>query len=155
MARKTEVQYVNFYSAGSVAYKYEPVLERKPKAQLPKPRRAKRIRVFVDPVVVLGIFMVLVMLVMTVSGVLRLGEIRQRENQMQAYVQQLQQKNEKLEADYQASYDANEIYEIATAMGMIPASEAEHIRLQVNVAEPQPDPSGWENFCSFLAGLFA
>lgn len=155
MARKNEVQYVNFYTAGSAAYKFEPVTEQKPKATLPKPRRAKRIRIFVDPVVVLGMFMAMLMLVMTVTGIVRYNEIRRQEDQLQAYVALLQQKNEKLEADYHAGYDADEIYEIATAMGMIPASQAEHLRLPVTVMEPEPEPTGWENFCSFLAGLFA
>lgn len=156
MARQWEVQYVNFYTAGSAAVKYNPApITRKQEAVLPKPRRKKKIRVYVDPVVVLGAFMAVVMLCMMVSGLTRLTAARSEQAQMQAYVQQLQEENAQLQAAYDAGYDADEVYEIATAMGMVPAQQAEHIQLQVSVPEMEADMSAWENFCAFLTGLFA
>lgn len=156
MARINEVRYVNFYTVGSAAYKVEPTqAQQTKKAQLPKPRKARKIRVYVDPMAVLGMTVAFVMLIMMISGMVQLHGVRQQEQRMEAYVQQLQQENAKLEEQYHAGYDPEEIYEMATAMGMIPADQAQHIQVQVTLQEPEAEPTGWENFCKFLAGLFA
>ena len=60
-----------------------------------------------------------------------------------------------INAFQEIGYDPEEIYEMATAMGMIPADRAQHIQVQVTLQEPEAEPTGWENFCKFLAGLFA
>lgn len=155
MARQWDVQYVNFYTAGSAAVKYEPTPIKKQIATLPKPHRKKKIRVFIDPVAVGGVLMAVVMLVMMVSGIVRLNEARTEQIRMQEYVQQLQEENTQLKTSYEAGYDADEIYEIATAMGMIPEQEGERITLQVSVPQLEEAMSPWENFCAFLTGLFA
>ena len=69
MARINEVRYVNFYTVGSAAYKVEPTqAQQTKKAQLPKPRKARKIRVYVDPMAVLGMTVAFVMLIMMISG---------------------------------------------------------------------------------------
>lgn len=155
MARINEVQYVNFYTAGSAAYKFEPAPVPKKQATLPKPRRRKKIRIFVDPAAVLGVCAVLVLLVMMIAGLAQLGQVREQEAQMAAYVQSLQQENAQLQAQYEAGYDPEEIREIATAMGMVPAEQAPRIQVQVAAPIVEEEPTAWENFCMFLAGLFA
>lgn len=156
MARQWDVQYVNFYTPGSAAVKYDPMpAPKKQEAVLPKPRKKKKIRVFVDPVAVMGICVAVVMLCMMISGVNKLVQVKTEQAQMQAYVQRLQQENDRLRAEYEAGYDADEVYEIATAMGMIPAQDAQSIKIQVSVPEEDVTPGAWENFCTFLAGLFA
>ena len=155
MARQPQVQYINFYTAGSAAYRYEEPIPKKAEVKLPKPHRKKRIILRVDPVAVIGICMAVVMLCMMISGVCDLVQARQEKAQMAAYVQQLQQENAQLQAEYEQGYDLDEIYEIAITMGMIPAEQAEHITVSVTHMEAEQEPSGWENFCIFLAGLFA
>ena len=156
MARQWDVQYVNFYTAGSAAVKYDPKpMPQKQEAVLPKPRKKKKIVVFVNPVAVVGICMAVVMLCMMISGVGRLRQAQIKQAQMYAYVQQLQAENDRLQAEYEAGFDAEEVRQIAAAMGMIPAEEAESIRIQVNIPEEDADPGPWENFRTFLAGLFA
>lgn len=155
MARQWDVQYVNFYTAGSAAVKYEPAPIKKQTATLPKPRRKKKIRIFIDPVTVCGVLMAIFMLGMMVSGLVRLNEVRTEQTRMQEYVRYLQEENSQLQATYEAGYDADEVYEIATAMGMIPEQEGERITLQVSVAELEEQSNPWENFCAFLTGLFA
>lgn len=156
MARKTQVQYINFYNAGSEAYKYdfEPY-RKKAEVTLPKPRRNKKIVVKVDPVAVLGICMAVVMLVMMISGVVRLCGVRQQQAEMAQYVQRLQEENTQLQQTYENGYDLDEIREIALAMGMVPKDQVQRIQIPVSVQEMEEEPTGWENFCSFLAGLFA
>lgn len=156
MARKTQVQYINFYTAGSAAIAYEPAhTPKKQEAKLPRPRRQKRIRVCVDPMAVLGICVAVVMLVMMTAGLVRLNTAQTQASQMAGYVERLNTENAQLRATYEAGYDSDEIYQIATAMGMVPADQAQHVTIQVNVPEAQSEPTAWENFCVFLTGLFA
>lgn len=155
MARQPQVQYINYYTAGSAAYRYEEPIRRKAEVQLPKPRRKKRIIIKVDPVAVFGLCMAVVMLVMMICGVRDLVIARQQQDQMASYVQRLQDENTRLQAEYEQGYDLDEIYEIATAMGMIPVEQAQHIQVSVAAVEEEKEPSGWENFCMFLTGLFA
>lgn len=155
MARRTEVQYVNFYTAGSAAYKYEPVNVPKKKSQLPKMRRAKKIRVFIDPVAVAGVCMALVLLVMMITGLGQWSAAKQQEAQLQSYVDRLEEEHAKLEAEYLSGYDRQEIYEIATAMGMIPAEQAQKVTVSVPAPVVEQKLSAWDNFCMFLTGLFA
>lgn len=155
MARQPQVQYINFYTAGSAAYRYEEPVRRKAEVTLPKPRRRKRIILKVDPVAVLGLCVAVVLLVMMICGACSLVSARQQQMQMASYVQTLQNENAKLQEEYEQGYDLEEIYEIATAMGMIPAEQAQHIRISVTEVEAEEELSGWENFCMFLTGLFA
>ena len=156
MARQWDVQYFNFYTAGSAAVKYDPKpAPKKQEAVLPKPRKKKKILVFVNPVAVTGICMAILMMVMMISGVSRLTQVKKQQVQMQNYVQQLQQENDRLQAEYEAGYDADEVKEIATAMGMIPAEQAETIRIHVTLPEEEAKPGAWESFRTFLVGLFS
>ncbi len=156
MARVNKVQYVNFYTAGSAAYKYEPTpLPGKKQATLPKMRRKKRIVIHVDPVAVLCVCLAVVLLVVMLTSLAEFFDARQQERQMAAYVQQLQQENATLQEEYRAGYDLEEIRDIALGMGMVPAEQVEHLRVELNVPEVVEEPTAWENFCTFLAGLFA
>lgn len=156
MARRTEVQYVNFYTAGSAAYKFEPTpLPKKKQAGLPKMRRKKRILIHVDPVAVLGMCVAVVMLIMMLSSLSQLQDVHQQEAQMAAYVNQLQETNNRLQSEYKAGYDLEEIREIALGMGMVPAEQAQRIQVQVSQPVVEEEPTAWENFYLFLTGLFA
>ncbi len=155
MARVNKVQYVNFYTAGSAAYKYEPTPLPKKKATLPKIRRKKRIVIHVDPMAVLCACAAVVLLVMMLSSLVQFSAVRKQEAQMAAYVEQLQEQNAALDAEYRAGFDLEEIREIALGMGMVPADQAQHIQVQLSAPVVEEQPTAWENFCTFLAGLFA
>ena len=155
MARQPQVQYINFYTAGSAAYRYEEPIRQKTEVKLPKPRRKKRMVIRLDPVALVGLCMAVILLISMISGVCNLVSARKEQAQMAAYVQRLQQENSKLQEEYTQGYDLEEIRQIATAMGMIPAEQAQHITVSVIQMEAEPEPTRWENFCIFLAGLFA
>ena len=156
MARKTQVQYVNFYTAGSAAYKYEPApLPAKRPAKLPKMRRKKKILVYVDPVAIIGVCVALVLMVMMFSSLAQLNAAQQRNARMAAYVEQLQQENVQLQQEYRSGYDLEEIRQVAMGMGMVQAEQAPRIQVQVAQAQVMEEPTAWENFCMFLTGLFA
>lgn len=156
MARVNKVQYVNFYTAGSAAYKYEPApLPKKKQATLPKMRRKKRIVIHVDPLAAIGACVAVVLLVMMLSSLVQFTAVQKQEAEMAAYVQQLQTENTALQAQYRGSYDLEEIREIALGMGMVPAEQAERVQVQVSTPVVEEEPTAWENFCTFLTGLFA
>ena len=157
MARKAEVHYVNFYMAGSAAPKFEPkpIAQPKQEVRIPRPRRQKKIVLHIDPIAVAGIGLAFIMLIMMIVGMFQLGQAQKQAKQMGAYVEHLQAQNVQLEQEYRSGYDAEEIKQIASAMGMIPEEQAQHIEITVEVPEAEKEPSAWENFCTFLADLFA
>ncbi len=157
MARKAEVRYINFYSAGSSAYKLDTVSAPKKKQAVPQPkqRKRKKILIRVDPVAVVGVFLALVMLIMMVVGLLQLGSAKKQAVQMQSYVLQLKEQNRALDEQYHAGFDPEEIRLIATQMGMIPIEHAQHIQISMPVSQPVEEPTVWETVYTFLVGLFA
>lgn len=154
MARQTEVCYINYYVSGSAAYQVEqkPV---KQKVALPKPCRQKKIVVHVDPMATLGIFVACVMFVLMIVGAVRLSAVRQKAEEMSNYVSYLQQETAQLRATYEQGYDLEEIRQIAEARGMIPMSQAQQVQIRVELPEETQEPTVWESFVTFLAGLFA
>ena len=154
MARQTEVCYINYYVSGSAAYQVEqkPV---KQKATLPKMRRQKKILVHIDPMATLGIFVASVMFVLMVVGAFRLNSVNRQAEQMNNYVLSLQEETAQLRNTYEQGYDLEEIRRIAEARGMIPISDAQHVEILVEIPEETQEPTVWESFVTFLAGLFA
>lgn len=155
MVKQPEVRYINAYVSGSVAYQ----LEKKPArrtVKLPSQRKKKKIVVHVDPVSILGIFTAAVLLVMLCVGFIRLQDAREETAALEQYVHTMQEENAVLQHKYEASYDLEEIRQIAEAMGMVPMEQLETIQIYVPPQEIiEESPTGWEAFCTFLAGLFA
>ena len=156
MTRQPEIQYINAYVSGSIAYQLEsePVRKKK-RARLPRQKHKKQTVIAFDPYAVGGILVAAVMLVLLVVGFVRLQDARAEAAALEGYVQDLRSENQELAASYAAGYDLEEVKEIALAMGMIPASEAKTITIDVVVPQEVPEPTAWENFCAFLTGLFA
>ena len=156
MARQPEIQYINAYVAGSAAYKIEstPVRKHK-KVQLPKQKRKQKTVIALDPVALGGILVASLLLVLMFVGMFQLQGVRQDQMALEQYVGALQQKNEELSDRYASGYDLEEIERIALAMGMVPSSQVPHINLDVSVPQVAEEPTAWETFCMFLAGLFA
>ena len=156
MARKTEICYINYYVSGSAACQVEPFDYRKKKAvKLPKQRRQKRIVLYVDPMAVLGIVVAFTMFILMIAGAVRLSLITDKAERMGSYVSSLQAQNEALRDTYEAGFDLDEIRQIAEARGMIPIEQAQQVQIRVSVPEDPRQPSVWENFLTFLTGLFA
>lgn len=153
MARQTAIQYINLYTSGTEAAQLEPV--RKKPVTLPKPRRAKRMVLYVDPVAIMGIAVACVLLVCMMVGLARLAVARRDAVIMENYVQSLQAENEQLQEAYSSGYDAEEIRRIALARGMIPVEEAKHIAISLQEPVADEEMSAWVSFWSGLKGLFA
>lgn len=154
MARHTDVQYIRFYTEGSAARKVAPVAPLKT-IKLPKIKKHKRVTVFVDPMAVAGIAMAVMMAVLMIVGVVRLINARQEMAAMSQYVQTLREENISLTQEFSDGYDIEEIQRTATALGMIPKEQAQHITLRLPEFQEPAEPTAWERFTTFLTGLFA
>ena len=154
MAKQREIQYVNAYVSGSVAYTMAMPEQRKT-AKLPKPRRKNLLVIHVDPAAVCGILVAVLLLTLMGVGCLRLQEAKRETVALQNYVATLQAENQTLKDTYANSFDLQEAEDIAKTMGMIPVEQVPTIMLEVNVPQTLEEPTAWQAFCTFLAGLFA
>ena len=148
MAQKSEIRYTD----GSAARQYELPSQPKRKPQ-PRPRRRKKIVLYVDFVAVTGILVAAVMLILMMAGAAGLADANGEVAQMESYLAQLRDENLQLQQTYKESYDLEEIRMEALAMGMIPADRAETVTIQVQA--PGAEPTEPHSFWAVLAGLFA
>ena len=154
MARGSDIQYVQFYTDGSAARQFEPK-HRQPKKKLqqPRPRRKKKIVLHVDFIAVAGMLVAGVMLLLMLTGMSGLNKLNDEVTRLEGYLSELEQENLELHHTYREGYDIDQIREQALEMGMIPASRATTVTIQVgDGAESEEQAS---SFWSFLEGLFA
>ena len=155
MAKQPDIQYINAYVSGSVAYKVEKKDEKK-KVVLPKMRKKKRIVLRVDPAAGMGICVAAGLLVLLCVGFFRLRAAQAETRALADYVSSLQEEKQSLEAQYRAGYDLAEIEEIAKTMGFVPIGDVQKIEISVALPpEPVEEVTVWQSFRTFLAGLFA
>lgn len=158
MARQPDIQYVQFYTAGSAARKLEPVKRpAKNGAKLPKmrPRVDKRKVIRIDPVSVCAVCVAAVMLVAMAIGMLQYGEISQQADNMEQYAAQLSAENAQLRGTYRSGYDLKDVEQKALDMGLVPESQLQHVTVKVEVPAAEPELTGWQEFWRDVAELFA
>ena len=155
MARQPEVRYINHYVSGSLAYEPEMKPRRKPKVQLPKVKRQKKMMIPFDPMAVCGIAVALVLMITMLGSVIHWGQAHREATALKEYVAQLQEENSKLRHTYESGFDPEEIREIALNMGMIPVEQAQHIQMQVVIPQVVEEPTGWSAVWAFILGMFA
>ena len=157
MARQPDIQYVRFYTAGSAARKLEVVSEPQKRVELPKPRvrRQPRKVIRIDPIALCAVLVAVLMFVAMVAGVVELASVSIRADKMESYAAGLESENVRLWESYKAGYDLEEVEQKALAMGMVPADQVEHITIQVQNVQPEPEPTFWEELRAMIAELFA
>lgn len=154
MAQLSKVQYVQYYTDGSAARKMAPKTPLKT-AKLPRAKRQKRLTIYVDPLAIAGIALALVMLVLMVIGVVQLRSAQAETVAMAKYVDSLEQENQLLQNTYTSGYELEEVERVALALGMVPEEQVQHITLPMPAVQLQEESNGFNQFWSFLAGLFA
>ena len=154
MTNKPTIQYVQFYTAGSAAQKIAPVVPLKT-LRMPKVRKHKKITLHIDPVATVAILMCKVIIVLMIAGLGQLNTVRQQTAVMTQYVDTLQSKQIALETTYEAGYDLETVERTALALGMVPKEQVQRVSITVPVVEEEVSVSAWEQFCTFLTGLFA
>ena len=142
MARRSDIQYVQFYTDGSAARQFEPKPQQpKKKLQQPRPRRRKKIVLYVDFIAVAGMLVASVMLLLMLTGMSGLTRINEEVSHLEAYVAELESENLELHKTYREGYDLEQIREQALEMGMIPAARATHVTIELeDTVEDQNTP---------------
>ena len=156
MAQRIDVQYIQFYTHGNAAPRIAPAAPIET-MKLPKAKKRKVQRIYVDPVATLGIVVAACMLIMMAVGVFQLQKEQRETIVLERYVELLQQENEKLEAKYAAEQDLHDVEKMALALGMIPKEQALQMSIQVELpqTEQTEQVSLWNRIGTFLTGLFA
>ena len=155
MAYKPEIQYIEqFFIPGSEAPQLQPKRGGKPSWR-PNPQQEKKIKVMIDPVALFGLVVAVTMLVLMAVGVSQYNAASRRNEAVNDYLLQLQDTNITREYQYRTKLDLTKIAEQAKALGMIPASEAQSITVHVEVPQPEPENTWWDDLVWFLEGLFA
>lgn len=155
MARQTEIRYVSSYMIGSAACQLEPVQQKKKTVRLPKAPKQKKLLICVDPLTILGFVVAFAMIIAMTVGVVQLKAARNEAAALKSYVASLEAEKAELSQTYREGYDLEEIRRYAEAMGYIPMSQAQTIYIHVEEPQVPEEPGAWEEFCLFLAGLFA
>ena len=154
MERKPEIQYVGqFYVQGSAAPQIGEK-QKKKKATLPRLRREKLQKVYVDPVALCGMAVAVVMLVVLIIGAFRLQQSWEQYNQVSGYLSQLRRENAQLEHNYRTSFDLEKVRSSAEGLGMIAREETKNVTVWVSVPVPEAEPTLWDDILWFLRGLF-
>ena len=156
MAQNVDVRYIQYYTSGNTAKRVAPVAIPLISA-LPKRKKRKLQRIYVDPVATLGIVVALSMLIMMVVGISQLRIEQQKTAQMMSYVERLQQENASLQEEYLAECNMEEVERTALALGMIPREDAAYTPIEVELPEMTgaEQASIWHRIGTFLTGLFA
>ena len=158
MAMQPDIQYVPFcYVDGNAARKVQRQPEKKAtQATAPKQRRAKRKVIAVDPVAISGIVIAVVMRVMLLAGYAEYTAVQEQKLQMQDYLTSLQLENAQLQQTFDSNVDMEYVEEVAGALGMVPAADANQIQIEVQLPTQETTQlTLWESITTFLAGLFA
>lgn len=157
MARQPDIRYVQIYNYGSAAPKLEPLQPKKKKTALPKPKvRKKKQRVIhVDPLSLCALAAAGLLLVTMVIGMIHFGIEDSRGEELQTYVERLQEENTQLRKEYESNYDPQQVYQQAKDQGMIPVSQAERVRLELVMPQQPSEPGIWEQIQVFFTELFA
>lgn len=159
MDRKPDIQYVHqFYVYGSEAT--APELKPGPKKKrqkrvLPMPKIEQNINIYFDIASLCGIIVACAMMVLMTVGIYQLSNVQKEYDRMESYVITLQNQNLDLEKTFYEGFNADDIYEKATALGMIPVEKAQTVSIKIDVPQPEPAPSLWENICWFFSQWFA
>ena len=157
MAQKPEIQYIGqFYIHGSEARELARKNEqKKAKTELPLHRFQRVRKVYVDPLAICSLMIAAVMIIGMVAGMLSLQTAWEELETARVYVSELETRNSVLTAQYRSGYDLETVRSAAIAMGMVPVSEVQTVKLNVTVPEVQPEPTLVDDILWFLNGLFA
>ena len=154
MARKTTERYVRYYTFGSTAAKLD---RRERKAALPKYKTPeKRKPIAVDPIALVGSAVAVLLAVLMLVGFAQVAHTSAQVKKLQTQVITLELEQEQLRQKYENGYDLEEVRAAAESMGMIPAEEAIHVRVELPGQTVQIEHlSWWDSVMLSLRRFFA
>jgi len=158
MIQKPKIQYIGqFYVHGSEARAIEQQDNRPKFPALRKPleKLEKIEKVYVDPVALIAIGVAVFMLAAMLLGIGQLQDDWAEYQEMSDRVHTLRERNHTKTEELRKLYTLSDIRVKASAMGMIPRADAEHMTVTVTRPEPEPEMTWMDHVQWFLKGLFA
>ena len=154
MARKTTERYVRYYTFGSTAAKLD---RQERKAALPKytaPEKRKPIPV--DPIALVGSAVAVLLAILMLVGFAQVAHTSAQVRKLETQVMTLELEQEQLRQKYENGYDLEQVRTAAESMGMIPAEEAIHVRVELPAESVQIETlSWWDSVMLSLRQFFA
>lgn len=156
MVRRTDIQYIHFYTRGTAAAKVAPVVREDP-FYVPNTVKHYRKRVYVDPVAIVGFLVAMVLFASMISGISTLRQIQQEKDQLEQHITGLTQENLDLKDQYEHSYNLDQIENTALALGMVPAEELPSVEIYPKASEVtvHEEPTAWEQICAYFEELMS
>lgn len=133
MVKKSDIRYVYFPSTGSAARVAEVVEVPKKKGTLPKPK-AQTTVLHIGPLALVGLVMCVVMVALMAVGMTTLQQLRDEQDVLEGYVDQLTMTNGQLRRDFDENCRLDEVYNLALGMGMVPMEEVQHMNMKLDPA---------------------
>ena len=158
MARQPDIQYVQVYHYGNTARKLAPKPQaHKEKYRLPEqqPRRQQVRQAVMDPLSICAVTVACVMLVAMLIGMFRVGELTGRCQELDQYIDVLQEQRADLQRVYEESYDLHLVEQRARQMGLVPADEVQRIRIEAAPTVSQQKTGIFDRMTAFFEELFA
>ncbi len=154
MARKYNDRYVRFYTYGSTAVKVE---DPRRAASLPKEQKAqKRKPIPFDPIAFAGNVVAIFMAILMIVGFCQVAVANAQVQKLETQLAGLEQQEQMLLEKYYGSFDLEEVRVAAESMGMIPAEDAIHVRVEMPAETIQIEHlSWWDSMLLSLRRFFA
>ena len=154
MARKYNDRYVRFYTYGSTAVKVE---DPRRAASLPKEQKAqKRKPIPFDPIAFAGNVVAIFMAILMIVGFCQVAVANAQVQKLETQLAGLEQQEQMLLEKYYGSFDLEEVRVAAESMGMIPAEDAIHVRVELPGETVQIEHlSWWDSVMLSLRRFFA
>ena len=130
-----KAQYVQYYTAGSTARKIAPAIPLTTPGVLPRTKTQQKIKIYLDPVALLGTVVAVAMLISMLVGLSALKAEQAKTDTMISYVESLRVENENLRTEYAQKCNLEEIEEAALALGMVPKEEVSNTVIQLEQPE--------------------
>lgn len=155
MARKPDIQYIQFYTDGNAAKQMQAKPRVTVKYALPKAKRPQQKVIHVDPLALGGLIVSAVMLILMIVGSVQLFTLQEQTRQMESYVSLLYSENYHLKTAYESGYDLEEIEKTAHVLGLVPVEE-KTVTVSVPVEKViMQEPTVWQKMSAFFQRLFA
>lgn len=154
MARNTNERYVRYYTFGSTAAKLD---RQERKAALPQYKAPeKRKPIAVDPIALVGSAVAVLLAILMLVGFAQVAHTSAQVRKLETQVMTLELEQEQLRQKYENGYDLEQVRTAAESMGMIPAEDAIHVRVELPAETIRIETlSWWDSMLLSLRRFFA
>ena len=154
MARQPDIQYVQIYQYGNTARKLERLTPSRKHYELPsqQSRRQQVKKPVCSLLDVCSVAVAVFMLFTMVIGLLQVGVMSNRQQELQTYIDTLTKERADLQVAYENAYDLELVEQRAQQMGLVNGSQALHVSVEGAVLPQETQQLG---LAEIFAELFA